>query len=283
MNVPFCIWLSNCWRKRFEVMFHEVSWGLVPGQPWKHKLLGHTTRRMAAIVHRAAERSWVSIPAWAELLRRLVPGCNAVEWLPVPSNLPTVTEPAQVAKIRDRIAPEPDTRLIGHFGTFGTHVARLLTATLPRVLFADQHYRVLLVGLRSQEFRDQVLKEYGVLEQRIFATGSLSHQDAANYLAASDMLLQPYIDGVSGRRGSIMAGLALGLPIVTTEGCLSEPVWREGGAVVLVPAGDDNALVGSSMVLLQREAMRRQLGHAARLFYRRHFAIERVIQSLRSV
>jgi glycosyltransferase involved in cell wall biosynthesis len=268
MNVPFCVWLSNCWRKRFEVMFHEVSFPLAPGQPWKHELLGNVTGRMARMIHRAAERSWISIPAWAELLRRLVPGRNAIEWLPVPSTLPTKADPAQIAKIRERVAAEPGTRMVGHFGTFGTPIARLLTATLPRLLRTDHPYRVLLVGLGSQEFRDRLLREHGGLDERILATGPLSSKDAANWLASSDMLLQPYIDGVSSRRTSVMAGLALGLPIVTTEGCLSEPLWRESGAVNLVQAGDDNALIASCEALLQQETMRKQLGHAARLFYR---------------
>ena len=120
-------------------------------------------------------------------------------------------------------------------------------------------------------------------EPRILATGPLAPEDAVNSLAASDLLLQPYLDGVSSRRTSVMAGLALGLPIVTTEGPLSEPVWREGGAVALVPVADPDALVASSLVLLQQEAKRKQLGQAARLFYRRHFSVERVIHSLRSV
>ncbi len=283
MNLPFCLWLSNRWRKRFEVMFHEVCFSLVPGQPWKHQLLGRVTRRMAGLVHRAAQRSWVSIPAWADLLRQLVPGQQPIQWLPVPSTLPTEAKPADVAKLRQRIAPEPGARVVGHFGTFGTPIARLLSATLPRLLRADRNYRALLVGLHSQEFRQQILKEHAMLEQRILATGPLAPEDAVNSLAASDLLLQPYIEGVSSRRTSVMAGLALGLPIVTTEGPLSEPVWREGGAVALVPALDPDALVASSLVLLQQEAKRKQLGHAAGLFYRRHFSVERVIHSLRSV
>jgi glycosyltransferase involved in cell wall biosynthesis len=283
MNLPFCLWLCKRWRRHFEVMFHEVCFPVVPGQPWKHKLLGHMTRRMAAMVHRTAERSWVSIPAWAELLRRLVPGDNPIEWLPVPSTLPTQAEPAQIAKIRERIAAEPRTRVVGHFGTFAAPIAELLADTLPRLLHADCRCRALLVGLHSQAFRDRILRQHGGLDERIFATGPLPPEDAANWLTASDILLQPYVDGVSSRRTSAMAGLALGLPIVTTEGFLSEPVWREGDAVVLAPAGDKDALFASSAMLLRQENTRKRLRDAARSFYYRHFSVERVIRSLRSV
>src|SRR5262249_19749085 len=100
MNVPFCLWLSQCWRKRFEVMFHEVYFPRVSRQPWKHQLLAHVTPQMAALLHRAAQRSWVSIPFWAHLLQRLVPNHRAIRWLPVPSTLPTEVDHARVAKVR---------------------------------------------------------------------------------------------------------------------------------------------------------------------------------------
>jgi hypothetical protein len=59
-------------------------------------------------------------------------------------------------------------------------------------------------------------------------------------------------------------------------------VWREGGGVVLAPAGDEDALLSSVEVLLRQPARRKQLGEMARLLYRSHFGIERVIRSLRS-
>jgi glycosyltransferase involved in cell wall biosynthesis len=282
MNLPFCAWLSHYWRKRFEVMYHEVCFPFVPGQPWKHKLLGHVTRQMAKMIHRSAARSWVSIPAWTDLLRQIVPAGHRSEWLPVPSNLPTEANPEPVGVLRERIAPGPATRVVGHFGTFGSSIAKLLAATLPRVLFADRNYRALLVGLHSERFRDHLLKENSELSDRIFATGTLCPQEAASCLAASDILLQPYVDGVSSRRGSVMAGLALGLPIVTTEGSFSETVWREGGAVVLAPAGDPDTLVAASLRLLRDEGTRKQLGPAARIFYDRHFSLERTVQRLRA-
>src|SRR5439155_9576018 len=129
--------------------------------------------------------------------------------------------------------------------------------------------------------RDRLLKQHGELEQRVLATGAASPDEAVNYLAASDLLLQPYGDGVSSRRTSLMAGLALGLPIVTTDGPLSEPLWHEHGAVALAPAGDDDAIVAATVVLLQ-ETVRKRLGEKAHLFYQRNFSVEQLIRKLRS-
>jgi glycosyltransferase involved in cell wall biosynthesis len=283
MNLPFCLWLSGRWRKRFEVMFHEVSFPLFSGQPWRHKLLGHVTRGMARLIHHAATRSWVAIPAWAGLLRRLAPGRTAIDWLPVPSNFPTEANAVQVAMVRRRIAPNPATQVVGHFGTFGPNITPVLTATLLRLLLADPNCRVLLVGRHSREFTDRFVHDHRALQGRVLATGLLPPQGVVDFLSASDVLLQPYPNGINSRQTSAMAGLALGLPIVTTEGRLTEPVWREGGGVVLAPAGDEDALFSSVEVLLQKPARREQLGQMARLLYRSHFGIERVIRGLRSV
>src|SRR5262249_59264800 len=74
------------------------------------------------------------------------------------------------------------------------------------------------------------------LVNRLHATGPLPADAVAGYLAACDLLLQPFPDGVSTRRTSVMAGLALGLPIVTSDGPATEPIWRKEPAVVLAPA-----------------------------------------------
>ena len=112
------------------------------------------------------------------------------------------------------------------------------------------------------------------------ATGELGSEAAAAHLRACDLLLQPYPDGVSGRRTSLMAGLALGLPIVTTRGPATEPVW-EDGLVALAPAEDPAALVAATEALLADPSRRRRLGDDALAGYERHFSIERTIRTLR--
>ena len=70
MNVPFCLWLSSRWRRRYWVMFHEVAFPLGRSQPWKHQLLGLVTRFMATRLTRGAARIFVSIQQWGPVLRR---------------------------------------------------------------------------------------------------------------------------------------------------------------------------------------------------------------------
>ena len=119
-----------------------------------------------------------------------------------------------------------------------------------------------------------------LLHNRLVATGSLVSSDAAAHLAACDLLLQPYPDGVSTRRTSLMAGLALGRPIVTSEGLLSEPLWREpggsAGSGVFHPRNG-----GCCGEPLGRPRVPAALAAAAKVLYDSRFSLEHTIRVLR--
>jgi glycosyltransferase involved in cell wall biosynthesis len=78
-----------------------------------------------------------------------------------------------------------------------------------------------------------------------------------------------------------MAALALGVPLVTTDGRLSEPFWRESGAVRLANVGDADAMASQVANLLQHPDVRRELGAAGRALYARLFDLSRTIGALR--
>jgi len=279
MNLPFCLWLTSLRRMRVWVMFHEVAFPLSWRQPLKHNILGCVTRVMAWLVRRAAERTFVSTPAWGELLQRLQR--KPVEWLPIPSNLPDCVAPEQVAEVRGRLERGPGSILLGHFGTFGSHIAPLLARVLPPLLLADGRRQAVLVGRRSLEFARRFQSEHPTVADRVVATGEVSLSEAAACLAACDVLLQPYPDGVTSRFTTLMAGLALGRPVVTTTGRLSEPFWHESGAVALAPASDPGRFVEQVERLLASDEQRSSLAARGRSVYRERFSVERVIATLR--
>src|SRR5512135_1070561 len=55
---------------------------------------------------------------------------------------------------------------------------------------------------------------------RVITPGPLPAPAIAEYLRACDLVLQPYPDGASGRRTTLMTALANGVPVVTTLGVL---------------------------------------------------------------
>jgi glycosyltransferase involved in cell wall biosynthesis len=281
MNVPLCLWLARQRRLPVWVMFHEVAFPLRRGQPLTHSVVGCVTHLMAWLVRRAAERTFVSTLAWGDLLRRLGPG--PIEWLPVPSNLPEEVEPGQVAAARARLAPVGASLLLGHFGTFGANVAPLLAGVLPPLLLADPRRRAVLVGRHSEVFARGLESEHPNLAGRLVATGGLPPAEVAASLAACDVLLQPYPDGATARRTTLMSGLALGRPIVTTMGRLTEPLWREQALAAMSPADDPQAFIAAVEELSADPDARRALGEQGRTGYLRYFSLEKTVRTLRGM
>ncbi|MCI0400645.1 MAG: glycosyltransferase family 4 protein [Gammaproteobacteria bacterium] len=283
MNVPFCLWLFL--RRRRDpiwVMFHEVAYPLSRTQLLKHNVLGVVNRLMAFLVTRAAAKVFVSIPAWEWALRRIAPRRQSLHWLPVPSNMPAVVDPTEAAAIRAQIAPDPATVVVGHFGTFGSHVAPMLKAILTPLLEGDARCVGLLLGRGGDQFANAMTKSRPNLHGRLIAPGILSPEGIAVHLAACDVLVQPYPDGVSSRRTSMMTGLALGLPIVTTKGPLTEPLWQESRAVVLAPVQALSAFIRAADHLLTHPQDRAALRERAAALYAEKFALAHTLRALRS-
>lgn len=284
MNLPFATWVHRRASRIAPVwvMFHEVMAGAGKDRPVRDTLLSTMTRQMARLVAWSAERIFVSIPSWAALLRQIAYSAVRAEWLPVPSNLPTAADPLRTAEIR-KFVPG-DSLVIGHFGMFGgMNVHLLLPAIVPLLSRSSKRFG-LFVGRGSQAFCERLAASHPDLAGRIAASGELPAAEAAAHLAVCDVLIQPYPDGISSRRGSAMAGLALGVPVVTNSGFLSEPIWNtEARGVTIVGSADPALLAAAAEHLLARPREERATcGRLAADWYTSQFAPERTISRLRS-
>jgi hypothetical protein len=125
------------------------------------------------------------------------------------------------------------------------------------------------------------MEEEPSLAGRLHGTGRASAVETAVTLSACDLLLQPYIDGVTTRRTSVMAGLINARAILTTTGRLTEPVWAETRSVALAPAGNIASLVDTAHALLADPAERTALAGRGEKTYRDRFALPHTIARLR--
>lgn len=283
MNLAFCLWLWNRavrHRDIIEVMVHEpyLTFG---GISWKRNGAAVVHRLMTMVLLRAARRVWMSIPLWESFLKPYAFGrALPFLWLPVASNIPVVDDPASVSAIRARYAPAGG-HILGHFGTYDRHVTGLLMKAVPALLHSRSNCRVLLLGRGGEAVRRELTRRQPELSERIYATDTLSAHGLSLHLSACDVMLQPYIDGVSSRRTSVMVALSHSRPVVTTRGRLTESLWGASEAVALVPVEDAEALVEAAGRLLSDEAGRRRLGLAARELYVARFDARLIISALR--
>jgi glycosyltransferase involved in cell wall biosynthesis len=81
---------------------------------------------------------------------------------------------------------------------------------------------------------------------------------------ACDVVVLPYRDGVSFRRGSLMAALAHGCAVISTEPSRALPELKDGENIRLVPPESAPALVLAVTELLHAPELRARLGQGAR-------------------
>lgn len=275
MNVAFCRWMTRMRRTGVDVrvMFHEPFFYFGSSRPWRN-VFAIVQRVMAALLLRASTRIYYSTSTWSRLLRPYGPQTHA-EVLPIPATIPVDLPDGQMSA---EPASDNDCFQIGHFGTFGTHVADELTAILPALLRRLPAARVLLVGRGGDAFGRTLPPD---IRERVTATGAASGAGVALALRACDLLLQPYPDGVTTRRTSMMAALTTSRPVLTTTGPLTEPLWAESSSVALAPAGNVEAMVSAAARLAGDPPARAVLGARGRRLYDEHFALNLTIARMR--
>lgn len=283
MNLGFCWWLWQRRREkgdRVELMVHEIA------LPFTLASVGQNVgafmhHLMTAVLLRAATRVWMSIPGWEPRLRACALGRRiGMQWLPIFSNIPPSNDPARELAIRRRYFHHGV--LIGHFGTYGPLITDLLKPILLRLLSDPEPQAVLLMGEKSDRFREELVQQAPEIANLVFATGALPADEISHHLGACDLLIQPYPDGVTSRRTSFMAGLAHGKPMVTTAGHSTEPFWSEcSDAVSLAPARETDAFVTHVRRLRNDITGRKRAGAAAYQLYQGRFDRSHVVTKLR--
>jgi glycosyltransferase involved in cell wall biosynthesis len=211
--------------------------------------------------------------------------------VPIGSNLdPDPSATALRGDVRRLLGADDDTFLVGYFGFLNASkgVPSLLEAVAR--LVESRPIRLALIGGeagasdptdlgQARAVHDAI--ERLALGDAVVKTGYLPPRDLSAALLACDALALPFRDGASARRGTLMAALAHGLPVISTR---PEPrlplsgsaeVWlgsgpagvavRDGEAILLVPPDDPAALAEALARLADDTGLRAQLATGARV------------------
>jgi glycosyltransferase involved in cell wall biosynthesis len=252
------------WRRRrpdvvIGLLAHEVYVDM-HGVRWT--LMGAWQRLQLVAIARLADVAWASTERWTEVLRRWTRA--RVAQIPISSNLPD--RRAWRSAARARLGVDESTLVLATFGTGHPsrhmgHIALAISA------IAGQDRSLMLLNLGSDAPPVPGLCR-GV---RLVAPGRLEASALAEHLSAVDLYLAPFIDGVSGRRTTLMAALQHGLAIVGTDGHLTDTIMRDArDALLLTPSSDGAAFAAAAGQLAADPERRARRGAAARRFYERH-------------
>jgi glycosyltransferase involved in cell wall biosynthesis len=252
-------------------MFHEVAYPFRAGQPLRHHLLAAVHRCMAWIVLRAASRSYTSIEPYQETLEKLAPKAEP-KLLRIFSNVPF--KRSHSAK---HLRKRGSHFRIGVFSNFQPEISALLAESLP-VLLENPIFDVRLIGPGEDFIRD-FGAELPQFRDRISTTGHLNALEIGPHLEACDALLQLYPDGACAARGTLIAALASGVPIVSNTGPMTESIFARRGAIAF--SGVDPTAVRHTVERLQsNQEYARRIGEAGRRLYATEFDVEVTVARL---
>lgn len=196
----------------------------------------------------------------------------AVE-IPIGSNIDArESNHVEVEEVRAALGLGASHVLLGYFGFLNeTKGADTLIDALARL---DDRYHLVFIGGQTgasdphnneaflRELRGRI-DRLG-LAGRVHWTGFLSSERVSAYLTAADLMVMPYRDGVSPRRGTLMAALAHGRPLITTTPVDVLPEFRHGENMWLVPPDNVEALDEAILTLTADPSLRESLGRGAR-------------------
>ena len=262
LNFQRVLRLLKSFGARVAVIFHDVEPFSSPRliDRLRHRVQSHTMRRALALVDLAI----LTVPpenlSWLES----VPS-NAA-FIPVGANLPF---PAEI-----ELRESTEIPTVGVFSiTGGEQGARETQQILAAVQYAAGklgRIRLSVFG-RHSELREAALRQ-GLQNcpVEVSVEGVVDPEQAVHRLTACDVLLFVR-NGISTRRGSAIAGIAAGLPVIAYSNSETASPITDAG-VILVNPDDPHKLNQALVRVLSDAALRAELSARSRAAYKAHFA-----------
>jgi glycosyltransferase involved in cell wall biosynthesis len=253
--------LRRCGRRQV-VLVHEIA---APLSVWPHRCAYALAQRlMWRGVWKHADALGISTGGWLEKLQKIHPGDPRLFLAPSPSNLDVQpVESGHAERWRARHGLQSARYVLGYFGSIGSgkQFEWVLTA------WREARRRETRTGMVVIGAKPDVAGD----EARLFrALGYLQPSAASEALQALDLLVLPFLDGASERRSSFMAGLAHGIPVLTTFGPATGRDLRGGGFCRGV-SGGHASFVAEAMAWLGDEPSRLETGRRAREVYQSRY------------
>lgn len=178
--------------------------------------------------------------------------------------------------VRERLGWGAQSRVIGFVGrlTRDKGLPELIRA-FETIASAEPEARLLLVGWfdDAEDALGDALRRRIEEDARIHCTGLV--QDTAPYYRAMDLMVLP--TWREGFPNVVLEAQASGVPVITTLSTGSRDSVIPEVTGLLIPPGYEEAITESVLKLLRDGPRRQQMGRAARVWVREHYAERRVL------
>ena len=136
------------------------------------------------------------------------------------------------------------------------------------LLAVEPNARLVVMGMSAEKLRE-LRPSLADLGDRVHALGYVAAEHVSLWLQVATLVLSPLIEGVSARKGTVMAALQHGKPVVTTRGFHTRDDIAWDRICVLTPL--DRAAFAAIAVKVWHDAkLRAEVGSAARAEYEAH-------------
>ena len=214
---------------RVAVVFHDV-------EPYGGTRVIDRLRRSAQLRTMREALSHSDVAVFTVALEKIAwlkqPVCR-VQFIPVGANLPTSGN----AALRKNISSDGKLSIAVFGVTGGVAGKREIENIAEAVRFAASRFkelRLIVLGRHSKDAEAELKKQLGTTSVELHILGVLPAEDVVRTLSVSDVLL--FVRGhISTRRGSAIAGIACGLPVVAFEGAETAPPITEAGLALYSP------------------------------------------------
>jgi glycosyltransferase involved in cell wall biosynthesis len=189
-------------------------------------------------------------------------GANIPELQPAPQSAPLAGETTKTIAVFCLTDPQKELADVAHAVRFAAS--------------AGAKIRVLFLGRGTPEAKDEIDRAFAGIPAEVLNLGLLPAADVSYHLMRSTVML--CIRGsLHSRRGSAIAGIAWGLPIVGYVGpTTSFPITEAG--LELVPEGDRDALAKALSCVLSDERLRQDLHLRSLRAHENYFSWDKIAE-----
>jgi glycosyltransferase involved in cell wall biosynthesis len=228
------LWILRLRKARIAVVFHDPS--TYSGSHFVGGARSFCQRSVMRCSYWITNKSILTIPL--EHVSWVPRNPSKATFIPVGSNIPP-----SVRQDSNGRGEMPKSKTIAVFSMTDGGIApeiEDIAFTVKSVGMQVQRPRLITLGRGSKRAEETLRKKLAGVPVEFVALGLLSPGEVSKTLAASDVLL--FTRGsLSTQRGSAIAGIACGLPIVAYSNSKARPPLSEAG-VLLVPQGNRKEL-----------------------------------------
>ncbi len=226
----FSLWvrkLKVLLKKPIIIIVHEMNYPV--GLSLRGLLLGVPQVIQFAVLACTAHALFMSTELFWKRISKMFFWKRSIHWLPVGANIEanesSLASALGTRQAKLKVGIDPQLKILLYFGGLHpTHLIEHIKAAFlqTRVRFGTNAVKLICIGTKFEvlagnfKTKEEIEALNGV---KVFHY--LPPLQVSDWLNAADLVLAPFMDGISTRRGSAMASFSHGKTVLTNLGCAS--------------------------------------------------------------